>query len=67
MSCKEDKDIARFIEEAPVTKVVAVIIRHAIEGHASDIHLEPSEAELRVRYRIDGNLHTSLLLPKKVH
>jgi type IV pilus assembly protein PilB len=64
---KKDQDIARFVEEAPVTKVVAVIIRHAIEGNASDIHIEPTETELRVRYRIDGQLHTSLLLPKRVH
>lgn len=67
VSGKEDSDIARFIEEAPVTKVVAVIIRHAIEGHASDIHIEPTESDVRIRYRIDGDLHTSLLLPKKVH
>ncbi len=64
---KGDQDIERVMEEAPVTKVVAVMIRHAIEGHASDIHVEPTERELRVRYRIDGNLHTSLLLPLKVH
>ncbi len=64
---KEDKEIARFIEEAPVTKVVAVMIRHAIEGNASDIHIEPTETDVRIRYRIDGDLHTSLLLPRKVH
>lgn len=64
---KADKEIARFIEEAPVTKVVAVMIRHAIEGNASDIHIEPTETDLRIRYRIDGDLHTSLLLPRKVH
>jgi type IV pilus assembly protein PilB len=63
---KDTKDIERIMEEAPVTKVVAVIIRHAIEGHASDIHIEPTEKELRVRYRIDGVLHTSLSLPLKV-
>lgn len=66
VSKKEDEDIAKFIEEAPVTKVVAVIIRHAIEGHASDIHIEPTENDVRVRYRVDGDLHTSLLLPRKV-
>jgi type IV pilus assembly protein PilB len=64
---KDDQDIERVMEEAPVTKVVAVMIRHAIEGHASDIHVEPTERELRVRYRIDGDLHTTLLLPLKVH
>lgn len=64
---KKDRDIERIMEEAPVTKVVAVMIRHAIEGHASDIHIEPTEKELRVRYRIDGILHTTLILPIKVH
>src|SRR3989344_501886 len=61
------KDIEKIVGEAPVTKVVAVMIRHAIEGHSSDIHIEPTESEVRVRYRIDGKLHTSLTLPPKVH
>ncbi len=63
---KKTKDIERIVEEAPVTKVVAVMIRHAIEGHSSDIHVEPTETDLRVRYRIDGKLHTTLMLPLKV-
>ena len=67
MGASGEGDIAKLIEEAPVTKVVAVIIRHAIDGAASDIHIEPSFKELRVRYRIDGKLHTSLLLPLQVH
>jgi type IV pilus assembly protein PilB len=62
-----EADLSRLMEAAPVTKVVAVIIRHAIEGHASDIHVEPTEKELRIRYRIDGRLHTTLLLPKRIH
>lgn len=61
------KDIERIVGEAPVTKVVAVMIRHAIEGHSSDIHIEPTEKEVRIRYRIDGNLHTTLILPLKIH
>lgn len=64
---KGTSDIEQVMGEAPVTKVVAVIIRHAIEGSASDIHIEPEEKELRVRYRIDGRLHTTLTLPLKVH
>lgn len=63
---KMGQDIEKIVEEAPVTKVVAVLIRHAIEGKASDIHVEPGERDLRIRYRIDGKLHTSLLLPTKV-
>lgn len=56
-----------FIEEAPVTKMVAVIIKHATDGRASDIHIEPLKDQLRVRFRVDGVLHTSLLLPLKMH
>jgi type IV pilus assembly protein PilB len=54
-------------EDAPVTKIVSTILRYAIEGHSSDIHIEPSPAETRVRFRMDGELHTSLQLPSKVH
>ncbi|MEK7599221.1 MAG: GspE/PulE family protein [Patescibacteria group bacterium] len=56
-----------FVEEAPVTKMVAVIIKHATEGRASDIHIEPSKDKLRVRFRVDGILYTSLWLPLKMH
>ncbi|MCL5008906.1 MAG: GspE/PulE family protein [Patescibacteria group bacterium] len=55
------------IEDAPIIKIVEVILSNAIEGNASDIHIEPSEKDVRVRYRIDGILHTSLMLPKSVH
>lgn len=55
------------INSAPVSKIVSVIIRHAVEARASDIHIEPFSKESRVRYRIDGILHTSLTLPKSIH
>jgi type IV pilus assembly protein PilB len=54
-------------EDAPVTKIVSTILRYAIEGHASDIHIEPSPNKTRVRFRTDGDLHTSLELPAKMH
>ncbi len=53
--------------DAPVTKIVATILHYAVEGNASDIHVEPMESGTRVRFRIDGELHTSLTLPGKVH
>ena len=56
-----------FIEDAPITKMVAVILRHATEGHASDVHIEPGRDSLRVRFRVDGVLYSSLVLPLKVH
>jgi len=63
----EDKDVEKVVGDAPVTKAVAVILRHGIEGKASDIHIEPSNENLRIRFRVDGNLYTSLLLPLKIH
>jgi len=62
---KKDQKPA-IIEEAPIIKIVEVILTNAIEANASDIHIEPSEKDVRVRYRIDGILHTSLMLPKSV-
>jgi type IV pilus assembly protein PilB len=53
--------------EAPITRIVAVIIRHAVDSRASDIHIEPFEDRVRVRFRIDGILITSLTLPKNLH
>ena len=60
-------EFERMAEEAPITKVVAVILRQAVEGKASDIHIEPGRKELKVRFRIDGILHPNLLLPLRVH
>lgn len=54
-------------EDAPVTKIVATILRYAIEGRASDIHIEAMVGFSRVRFRVDGGLTTSLTLPAKVH
>ncbi len=54
-------------EDAPVTKLVSTILRYAIEGHSSDVHIEPMQTKTRVRFRMDGDLHTSLELPSKVH
>ncbi len=53
--------------DAPITKVVAVVVRHAVEGGASDIHIEPMEEQTRVRFRVDGDLHSSIFLPRKIH
>lgn len=56
----------RIIEDAPVTKIVATILRYAVEGGASDVHVEPMRDKVRVRFRVDGTLNTSLILPPKV-
>ncbi|MBI2096488.1 MAG: type II/IV secretion system protein [Candidatus Taylorbacteria bacterium] len=57
----------RVIEDAPVTKIVATVLHYAVEGDASDIHIEPMDDKVRVRFRVDGVLNTSLILPTKVH
>jgi len=59
------KDI-NIVEDAPVTKIVATVLRYAIEGEASDIHIEPLVDSVRVRFRVDGIMNTSLVLPSKV-
>ncbi len=60
-------EFERMAEEAPITKVVAVMLRHAVDAKASDIHVEPTKKELRIRFRVDGVLHPNLLLPLQVH
>ena len=62
-----DTGLEEIVKTAPVSKIVSVVLRHAVEGKASDVHIEPVGNETRIRYRIDGILHTSLILPKHVH
>ncbi|MFH0819989.1 MAG: GspE/PulE family protein [bacterium] len=69
---KEREGLSTFkelevVKGAPISKIVDVIINHAVEGKASDIHIEPGSKESRVRYRLDGILHTSLILPIYLH
>jgi type IV pilus assembly protein PilB len=62
---KEEK-IVEVIQDAPVSKLVQTIINHAVDGKASDVHIEPMDNDYRVRFRLDGILHSSLTLPKEV-
>lgn len=57
----------KIVEDAPVTKMVAVILKHAVEERASDVHIENVGENTRVRFRVDGLLKISLVLPKNVH
>ncbi|MCX6765142.1 MAG: ATPase, T2SS/T4P/T4SS family, partial [Candidatus Nealsonbacteria bacterium] len=59
-------EVERIVEEAPISKVVAVILKHAVDGNASDIHIEPIKDKVRVRFRLDGILHSSIFLPSTV-
>lgn len=65
---KTDPNTEAFIiEDAPVVKIVATIVRYATEGNASDVHIEHLHDKVRVRFRVDGTLNTSLVLPPQVH
>lgn len=57
----------KIIEDAPATKMLAVILKNAVEGGASDVHIEPTGNDVRVRYRVDGILHVSLKTNKNMH
>ena len=63
----EEKNREFIREDAPVAKIVSNLFEYAVEGRASDIHIEPMAEEVRVRFRVDGVLHTALKLPLKVH
>ncbi len=59
-----EADLKKLAEDIPVVRVVDTLLKHAIIQNASDIHIEPMESELLVRYRIDGLLHDAMILPK---
>lgn len=62
----EGQALKRQAGEAPIMKIVDAILRHAVLQNASDIHVEPQEKEVVVRYRIDGILHDAMTLPMNV-
>lgn len=58
------EDLKKMAEDLPIVRIVDTLLRHAITQGASDIHIEPMELEVVVRYRIDGILHDAMTLPK---
>jgi type IV pilus assembly protein PilB len=65
---EENVDRAQVMEEeAPIIRVVNVVIQQAIKDRASDVHVEPDRRGVRIRYRIDGVLHEVMRVPKYVH
>ncbi len=65
-SDNSDDDLEKIAQDLPIVRIVDTLIKHAILQSASDIHIEPDEKEVRVRYRIDGILHDAMTLPKQV-
>ena len=62
----DSSKIAEIIKEAPIAKIVSTILEYAVTSRSSDVHIEPQEDRVRVRYRIDGILYDRLSLPKTV-
>ncbi|KKQ74210.1 MAG: Type IV-A pilus assembly ATPase PilB [Candidatus Woesebacteria bacterium GW2011_GWB1_38_5b] len=62
----DSTQIAQIIKEAPIAKIVSTILEYAVKSRSSDVHIEPQEERVRVRYRIDGILYDRLSLPKTV-
>jgi type IV pilus assembly protein PilB len=61
---ESEGDLKKMAEDIPVVRIVDTLLKHAILQRASDIHIEPMEKEVLVRYRIDGILHDTMVLPK---
>ncbi|MBN2094221.1 MAG: type II/IV secretion system protein [Candidatus Zambryskibacteria bacterium] len=59
-------DLKKLAEELPVVRIVDTLLKHAIIQNASDIHIEPMEDQILVRYRIDGILNDAMILPKHI-
>ncbi|MCL5438445.1 MAG: Flp pilus assembly complex ATPase component TadA [Patescibacteria group bacterium] len=62
----DSTQISQIIKEAPIAKIVSTILEYAVTSRASDVHIEPQEDRVRVRYRIDGILYDRLSLPRTV-
>jgi type IV pilus assembly protein PilB len=68
-TAEDDEDLAQLrevTEDAPIVRLVNLLIRQAVQDRASDIHIEPAERDVRVRYRVDGVLHEVMRTPKRV-
>lgn len=64
---EDEEELKEAGEEAPIVKYVNLIIAEAVHENASDVHIEPAEKDVRVRYRVDGVLHEIRRSPKKIH
>lgn len=59
--------IEEVIKSAPISQMVTLIVRHAVENKASDIHIEPSTKDTKIRFRVDGLLKPAITLPLYLH
>jgi type IV pilus assembly protein PilB len=63
---KNPKGLQNLVQDAPITRALNAILDYAAQSRASDIHIEPREKELKIRYRIDGILQETMTLPKSI-
>jgi type IV pilus assembly protein PilB len=63
---KDPKAVQNLVQDAPITRALNAILDYAAQSHASDIHIEPREKELKIRYRVDGILQETMTLPKGI-
>lgn len=63
-AAQNEEDLKKLAEDLPVVKIVDTLLNHAILQGASDIHIEPMDSQVVIRYRIDGILHDAMVLPK---
>jgi type IV pilus assembly protein PilB len=61
---RSEADLKKLAEDLPVVRIVDTLLNHAVIQGASDIHIEPMENQVLVRYRVDGILHDAMILPK---
>ncbi|PIP86482.1 hypothetical protein COV42_00555 [Candidatus Campbellbacteria bacterium CG11_big_fil_rev_8_21_14_0_20_44_21] len=61
---ESEKDLKKLAEDLPIVRIVDTLLKHAIIQNASDIHIEPMEKDLLIRYRLDGILHDAMILPQ---
>jgi type IV pilus assembly protein PilB len=60
------ENVQEIVQEAPISKALNIILEYAIKSRASDVHIEPREAYVHVRFRVDGVLQDTMTLPKNV-
>ncbi len=66
VEAKNPKGLENLVQDAPITRALNAILDYAAQSRASDIHIEPREKELKIRYRIDGILQETMTLPKSI-
>ena len=62
-----EEELQALSRDSRVTDIVNTLLQHAVVQHASDIHMEPGEKDLHIRYRIGGKLHEAMILPRNIY